>query len=101
MGIDEVAAAVRTANTNLPTGILYGRHRAFTVETTGQLNRAKEFNPIIISFRSGHPVRLQDVGKPSTAWRSTRPRRGLLISERWFWLFNVSREPTLWKWRMP
>ena len=63
MGIDEVAAAVKTANTNLPTGILYGRHRAFTVETTGQLNRAKEFNPIIISFRSGHPVRLQDVGK--------------------------------------
>jgi HAE1 family hydrophobic/amphiphilic exporter-1 len=63
LGIDEVAAAVRTANSNLPTGVLYGRHRAFTVETTGQLNEAKEFNPIIISFRSGHPVRLQDVGK--------------------------------------
>ena len=63
MGIDEVARAIRTANTNLPTGILYGRHRAFTVETTGQLNQAKEFNPIIISFRGGHPVRLQDVGK--------------------------------------
>ena len=63
MGIDEVARAIRTANTNLPTGILYGRHRAFTVETTGQLNQAKDFNPIIISFRGGHPVRLQDVGK--------------------------------------
>ncbi|HEX9911002.1 MAG TPA: efflux RND transporter permease subunit [Desulfatiglandales bacterium] len=63
MGIDEVARAIRTANTNLPTGILYGRHRAFTVETTGQLNQAKEFNPLIISFRGGHPVRLQDVGK--------------------------------------
>ncbi|NTV57626.1 MAG: MMPL family transporter, partial [Deltaproteobacteria bacterium] len=50
-------------NTNLPTGILYGRHRAFTVETTGQLNQAKEFNPVILSFRAGHPVRLQDVGK--------------------------------------
>jgi HAE1 family hydrophobic/amphiphilic exporter-1 len=63
MGIDEVARAIRTANTNLPTGILYGRHRAFTVETTGQLNQAKEFNPVILSFRAGHPVRLQDVGK--------------------------------------
>ena len=63
MGIDEVARAIRTANTNLPTGILYGRHRAFTVETTGQLNEAKEFNPIIISFKGGHPVRLQDVGR--------------------------------------
>ncbi|MGE5840311.1 MAG: efflux RND transporter permease subunit [Deltaproteobacteria bacterium] len=63
MGIDEVARAIRNANTNLPTGILYGRHRAFTVETTGQLNQAKEFNPIIISFKGGHPVRLQEVGK--------------------------------------
>jgi HAE1 family hydrophobic/amphiphilic exporter-1 len=63
MGVDEVARAIKTANTNLPTGILYGRHRAFTVETTGQLNQAKEFNPIIISFRGGHPVRLQDVGR--------------------------------------
>ena len=62
LGIDEVARAIRTANTNLPTGILYGRHRAFTVETTGQLNQAKEFNPLIISFRGGHPIRLQDVG---------------------------------------
>ncbi|MGE5843116.1 MAG: efflux RND transporter permease subunit, partial [Deltaproteobacteria bacterium] len=35
MGIHEVARAIRNANTNLPTGILYGRHRAFTVETTG------------------------------------------------------------------
>jgi HAE1 family hydrophobic/amphiphilic exporter-1 len=62
LGIDEVARAIRTANTNLPTGILYGRHRAFTVETTGQLREARDFNPVIISFRDGHPVRLQDVG---------------------------------------
>ncbi len=62
LGIDEVARAVRMANTNLPTGILYGRHRAFTVESTGQLNEARDFNPIIISFQGGSPVRLQDVG---------------------------------------
>jgi HAE1 family hydrophobic/amphiphilic exporter-1 len=62
LGIDEVARAVRMANSNLPTGILYGRYRAFTVESTGQLNEARDFNPIIVSFRDGNPVRLQDVG---------------------------------------
>ncbi len=62
LGIDEVSRAIQTANTNLPTGILYGRYRAFTVETTGQLKEARDFNPVIISFRDGHPVRLQDVG---------------------------------------
>jgi HAE1 family hydrophobic/amphiphilic exporter-1 len=62
LGIDEVARAVRMANSNLPTGILYGRYRAFTVESTGKLNEARDFNPIIVSFRDGNPVRLQDVG---------------------------------------
>ena len=62
LGIDEVSRAIQTANTNLPTGILYGRYRAFTVETTGQLKEARDFNPVIVSFRDGHPVRLQDVG---------------------------------------
>jgi hydrophobic/amphiphilic exporter-1 (mainly G- bacteria), HAE1 family len=62
LGIDEVSRAIQRANTNLPTGILYGRYRAFTVETTGQLREARDFNPVIVSFRDGHLVRLQDVG---------------------------------------
>ena len=63
LGIDEVARSIRMANTNLPTGILYGRYRAFTVEATGQLNEARDFNPVIVSMREGSPVRLQDVGR--------------------------------------
>jgi hydrophobic/amphiphilic exporter-1 (mainly G- bacteria), HAE1 family len=63
LGIDEVARSIRMANTNLPTGILYGRYRAFTVEATGQLNEARDFNPVIVSMRDGSPVRLQDVGR--------------------------------------
>jgi hydrophobic/amphiphilic exporter-1 (mainly G- bacteria), HAE1 family len=62
LGFDEVAQAVRRANSNLPTGTLYGRHQAFTVEATGQLNEAKDFNPLIVAYRNGQPVRLQDVG---------------------------------------
>jgi len=37
IGIDEVADAVRQANVNLPTGTLFGTHKAFTVMATGQL----------------------------------------------------------------
>jgi HAE1 family hydrophobic/amphiphilic exporter-1 len=62
LGLDEVAEAVRRANSNLPTGTLYGRHQAFTVEATGQLNEARDFNPLIVAYRNGQPVRLQDVG---------------------------------------
>ena len=62
LGFDEVAQAVRRANSNLPTGTLYGRHQAFTVEATGQLNEARDFNPLIVAYKNGQPVRLQDVG---------------------------------------
>ena len=62
LGFDEVAQAVRRSNSNLPTGTLYGRHQAFTVEATGQLNEAKDFSPLIVAYRNGQPVRLQDVG---------------------------------------
>ncbi|MEJ2165892.1 MAG: efflux RND transporter permease subunit, partial [Desulfobacterales bacterium] len=62
IGIDQVADAVRRANVNLPTGALYGKNRAFTVQATGQLTKAAPYRSIIIAYRGGKPVRLADVG---------------------------------------
>jgi len=61
IGIDEVAAAVNNANANMPTGILWGQHRSFTVEANGQLQDAQAFRPLIVAYRDGSPVRLQDI----------------------------------------
>ncbi len=63
IGIDEVQAAIKSANVNLPTGILYGRYKAFTVEATGQLNEAKNYEPVIVAYRNGRPVRLGELGR--------------------------------------
>ncbi|MGB8957472.1 MAG: efflux RND transporter permease subunit [Candidatus Aminicenantales bacterium] len=63
LGIDQVSQAVQAGNVNLPTGILYGRFRAFTVESTGQLNNASEYNQLIVAYRNGAPVRIKDVGR--------------------------------------
>ncbi len=62
IGIDEVAAAVAGANVNLPTGTLYGADQAFTVQATGQLNDAAAYRPVIVAYRGGSPVRLQELG---------------------------------------
>ena len=62
IGIDQVASAVAANNVNLPTGILWGREKAFTVKATGQLNAADEYRPIVVAYRNGAPVRLQDLG---------------------------------------
>ncbi|MGA3292617.1 MAG: efflux RND transporter permease subunit [Candidatus Acidiferrales bacterium] len=62
IGIDEVTTAVQNANVNLPTGTLFGEHKAFTVQANGQLTRAALYRPLIVAYRNGSPVRLGELG---------------------------------------
>jgi HAE1 family hydrophobic/amphiphilic exporter-1 len=63
IGIDDVHTAVQNANVNLPVGTLYGEHRAFTLQANGQLTHASLYRPLIVAYRNGSPVRLEDLGK--------------------------------------
>ncbi len=63
IGIDEVANAIRAGNVNLPTGALWGTHQAFSVEANGQLTQAAAYRPLIVTYRNGSPVRLQELGR--------------------------------------
>jgi len=63
VGINEVEQAVSQANVNLPTGTLYGKDRMFAVQATGQLQDAAAFRPIIVTYRNGSPIRLQELGR--------------------------------------
>src|SRR5262244_1335591 len=62
IGIDEVENAIQNANVNLPTGTLFGHSTAYTVQATGQLLRAAQYRPLIVAYRNGSPVRLDEVG---------------------------------------
>jgi hydrophobic/amphiphilic exporter-1 (mainly G- bacteria), HAE1 family len=61
IGVDQVASAISDANSNRPTGTLYGPERNFVVMARGQLMDAEGYRPIIIAYRNGSPVRLQDI----------------------------------------
>jgi HAE1 family hydrophobic/amphiphilic exporter-1 len=63
VGINEIETAIANANVNLPTGTLYGKDRMFAVQATGQLNDAAAFRPIIVTYRNGSPIRLQELGR--------------------------------------
>jgi HAE1 family hydrophobic/amphiphilic exporter-1 len=62
LGIDDVADQVATANSNLPTGTIYGQ-KTFVVQTNGQLTKASGYAPSIIAYRNGNPVRLEEVAR--------------------------------------
>jgi hydrophobic/amphiphilic exporter-1 (mainly G- bacteria), HAE1 family len=63
ISLDDISTAVDRHNANLPTGTLWGANQAFTVQANGQLNNAAEYRPLIVAFRNGSPVRLQDLGR--------------------------------------
>jgi hydrophobic/amphiphilic exporter-1 (mainly G- bacteria), HAE1 family len=62
IGIDEMNNAVANANVNLPTGILYGPDKAYTIMAQGQLTRAAAYRPLVVAYRNGKPVRMNEVG---------------------------------------
>ena len=63
VGINEVQQAVSQANQNLATGTLFGAERQFAIQATGQLFSAAAFDPVIVAYRNGSPIRLREIGK--------------------------------------
>ena len=61
IGVDDVDAAIRNANPNTPTGTLYGKFSNMTVQTNVQLDNAAQFKTLIVAYRNGAPVRLEEV----------------------------------------
>jgi len=61
VGLDELATAISNNNVNLPTGTIYGPDKTYVVQASGQLMRAAAYGPMIIAYRNGNPVRLDEV----------------------------------------
>jgi HAE1 family hydrophobic/amphiphilic exporter-1 len=63
IALTDIEQAVGSANVNLPTGTLYGSERATSVVASGQLETAKQYAPLIVAYRNGAPVRLDQLGR--------------------------------------
>jgi len=63
VGLEEVRDALGRGNVNLPAGSLYGTSRAYTVQSNSQLSTASQFAPLIVAYRNGNPVRLEELAK--------------------------------------
>ena len=61
--IEDVETALAKHNVNLPTGTLWGPKQSFTVQASGQLETAEKYRPLIVAYRNGAPVRLEQLGR--------------------------------------
>ncbi|PSB12035.1 acriflavine resistance protein B [filamentous cyanobacterium Phorm 46] len=62
IGLDQVRTAITQGNVNLPTGSLSGDNKSYLIQVNGQLNKAAEYRSLIVAYKNGAAVRLQDLG---------------------------------------
>jgi HAE1 family hydrophobic/amphiphilic exporter-1 len=61
IGIDELQQALSQNNVNQPIGQLDGHRQSFAIRDDGQLSHAAAYRPLIVTWRNGAPVRLEEV----------------------------------------
>jgi hydrophobe/amphiphile efflux-1 (HAE1) family protein len=61
LGLNEVETAIAGWNVNIPTGTLYGPRTAYNIQANGQLMKAADYRPLVVAWRNGTPIRLEEV----------------------------------------
>ncbi len=72
IGLEQVRTAIITANANRPKGSIEAGDRHWQVADNDQMTRAAEYAPLIIAWRNGAPVRLQDVAQVNDSIQDLR-----------------------------
>jgi multidrug efflux pump len=72
IGLDTVRTILGAANANSPKGQLSDSKTSWIVSATDQIKLAKNYQPLIISYRNGAPVRLRDVADVTDSVEDTR-----------------------------
>ncbi len=63
LSLEDVRAVLASANANRPKGELASIDRAWSLSTTDQLLKAAEYRPLLVRYRNGAAVTLEDVAR--------------------------------------
>jgi len=77
IGLEDVRNVISQANVDQPKGTLNSPRRTYTINTNDQLLNPDAYNQLIVAYRNGSPVRIQDIGAAINA-----PENDLLAG--WF-----------------
>ena len=91
LSLEDLRSGLAAANTNQAKGNLQGPHQSFSIGANDQIYSGADYKPIIIAYRNGAPVRVQDVANvvdgvendQQAAWMNTTPAV----------IMNVQRQP--------
>jgi len=91
LSLEDLRSGLAAANTDQAKGNIQGPHQSFSIGANDQIYSSDDYKPIIIAYRNGAPVRVQDVAKvidgvenvQQSAWMNTSPAV----------IVNVQRQP--------
>lgn len=91
LNLDDLRTTIGSANVNMPKGNFEGAKRAYAINANDQIRSVEDYRKIIVAYRNGAPVRLEDVAsieegmqnKDLAAWFDEVPAV----------LLNIQRQP--------
>ena len=63
ISLEEIRAAVSRANSSTPVGTLNGPKQDVALQASGQMDNAADYSHVIVAWRNGSPVRLDEIAK--------------------------------------
>src|SRR6185437_5745381 len=70
--VEDVEEAIRNQNASIPAGRIEGNQMEFGISLKGTLQSPRQFESLIVAYREGYPVRLEDVASVELGAEDTR-----------------------------
>src|SRR5215472_10219821 len=91
LSLEDLRSGLAAANTDQAKGNIQGPHQSFSIGANDQIYSGDDYKPLIIAYRNGAPVRVQDVANvidgvenvQQSAWMNKSPAV----------IVNVQRQP--------
>ena len=91
LGLEDVRAMIVAANVNQPKGNIDGARQDYMIAADDQLLKADRYRPIILAYKNGAAIRLQDVARVTDGVENAQ-LAGWADGERAI-ILNVQRQP--------
>jgi hydrophobic/amphiphilic exporter-1 (mainly G- bacteria), HAE1 family len=72
LSFSDLEQSISAAASEAPVGVISGSKQLFNLKVTGQPKDAEGFKPLIVAWRNGAPVRLQDIATVSDSVEDVR-----------------------------
>ena len=91
LSLAQVTRAIQAGNSSLPSGVMNGGQRYYSVNAKGQLTNAAEYNNLVLAYNNGAPVTLSDVGRAEDSVEQNK--RDTTYNGRTAIVLSIHRQP--------